>query len=119
MLFRSTTCGARLVPLTGSAVDKLVKQYPFYAKVDIPGGLYAGHANPTPTYGVLATFVASSKVPDAMVYEMVKAVFENFDDFKKLHPAFGHLNPKQMVTNGISAPIHPGTLKYHKKRGWR
>ncbi len=57
-----TTCGAKLVPLTGPAVDKLVKQYPFYAKVDIPGGLYAGNPNPTPTYGVLATFVTSTKV---------------------------------------------------------
>ena len=113
-----TTCGAKLVPLTGAAVDKLVKQYPFYAKVDIPGGLYAGHANPTPTYGVLATFVASSKVADATVYELVKAVFENFDDFKKLHPAFAHLDPKQMVTNGISAPIHPGAMKYYKEKGW-
>ena len=113
-----TTCGAKLVPLTGPAVDKLVKQYPFYAKVDIPGGLYAGNPNPTPTYGVLATFVTSSKVSDAVVYEMVKAVFDNFDDFKKLHPAFGHLDPKQMVTDGLSAPIHPGALKYYKEKGW-
>ncbi|WP_418320225.1 TAXI family TRAP transporter solute-binding subunit [Piscinibacter sakaiensis] len=113
-----TTCGAKLVPLSGAAVDKLDKQYPFYAKVDIPGGLYAGHPNPTPTYGVLATFVTSSKVPDATVYELVKAVFENFDDFKKLHPAFAHLDPKQMVTKGISAPIHPGAMKYYKEKGW-
>ncbi len=67
-----TTCGARLVPLTGPAVDKLVAGAPFYAKVNIPGGLYAGHPNPTPTYGVLATFVTSAKVPDAVVYELVE-----------------------------------------------
>jgi TRAP transporter TAXI family solute receptor len=113
-----TTCGAKLVPLTGPAVDKLVKEYPFYAKVDIPGGLYAGNPNPTPTYGVLATFVTSAKVPDATVYELVKAVFDNFDDFKKLHPAFAHLDPKQMIRNGLSAPIHPGALKYYKEKGW-
>jgi uncharacterized protein len=113
-----TTCGAKLVPLTGPAVDKLVKDFPYYAKVSIPGGLYAGHAAPTPTYGVLATFVASSKVPDATVYELVKAVFENFDDFKKLHPAFAHLEPKDMVKNGLSAPIHAGAMKYYKEKGW-
>ncbi len=113
-----TTCGAKLVPLTGAAVDKLVKEFPYYAKVNIPGGLYAGNPNPTPTYGVLATFVASAKVPDATVYELVKAVFENFDDFKKLHPAFAHLDPKDMVKNGLSAPIHPGAMKYYKEKGW-
>ena len=113
-----TTCGAKLVPLTGPAVDKLVASAPYYAKVNIPGGLYIGNPNPTPTYGVLASFVASSKVPDATVYALVKAVFENFDDFKKLHPAFAHLDPKDMVKNGLSAPLHPGALKYYKEKGW-
>ncbi|MBU0588470.1 MAG: TAXI family TRAP transporter solute-binding subunit [Gammaproteobacteria bacterium] len=112
------TCGAKLVPLTGPAVDKLVADAPYYAKVDIPGGLYAGNPNPTPTYGVLATLVTSVKVPDATVYELVKAVFENFDDFKKLHPAFAHLDPKKMVKDGLSAPLHPGAVKYYKEKGW-
>jgi len=113
-----TTCGAKLVPLTGAAVDKLVASAPYYAKVNIPGGMYAGNANPTPTYGVLATFVASTKTPDATVYELVKAVFENFDDFKKLHPAFANLDPKDMIKNGNSAPLHPGAVKYYKEKGW-
>ena len=90
----------------------------FYAKVNIPGGLYAGHPNPTPTYGVLASFVTSAKVPDATVYELVKAVFENFDEFKKLHPAFAHLDPKNMIKDGMSAPLHPGAVKYYKEKGW-
>ena len=113
-----TTCGARLVPLTGPSVDKLVAGAPYYAKVNIPGGLYAGNPNPTPTYGVLATFVTSAKVADATVYELVKAVFENFDEFKKLHPAFANLDPKDMVKNGNSAPLHPGAIKYYKEKGW-
>jgi uncharacterized protein len=113
-----TTCGAKLVPLTGPAVDKLVSGAPYYAKVNIPGGLYAGNPNPTPTYGVLATFVTSSKVADATVYELVKAVFENFDEFKKLHPAFANLTPQEMVKNGNSAPMHPGAVKYYKEKGW-
>ncbi|OGB20399.1 MAG: C4-dicarboxylate ABC transporter substrate-binding protein [Burkholderiales bacterium RIFCSPLOWO2_02_FULL_57_36] len=113
-----TTCGARLVPLTGPAIDKLVKGAPFYAYAEIPGGLYAGHPNPTKTYGVLATFVTSAKVPEATVYELVKAVFENFDEFKKLHPAFAHLDPKAMIKDGQSAPLHPGAVKYYKEKGW-
>ena len=113
-----TTCGARLVPMTGPAVDKLVAANSYYAKVNIPGGLYAGHPNPTPTYGVLASFVTSAKVPDVAVYELVKAVFENFDEFKKLHPAFVGLDPKNMIKDGLSAPLHPGAVKYYKEKGW-
>lgn len=113
-----TTCGAKLVPLVNPAVDKLVKENPFYAAVEIPGGLYPGNPNPTRTYGVLATFVTSAKVPEATVYELVKAVFENFDEFKKLHPALANLDPKRMVTDGLSAPLHPGAVKYYKEKGW-
>jgi TRAP transporter TAXI family solute receptor len=112
------SCGAKLVSLTGPAVDKLVAEKPYYAKATIPGGLYANNPDPTTTYGVLATVVASSKVPADTVYQVVKAVFDNFDEFKKLHPALANLTPEQMVKNGLSAPLHEGALKYYKEKGW-
>lgn len=114
----TTACGAKLVPLTGPAVDKLVKDAPYYAYATIPGGLYKNNPEPTKTYGVLATLVSSTKVPSEVVYQVVKAVFDNFDEFKKLHPAFGHLEPKDMVKNGASAPLHEGAMKYYKEKGW-
>lgn len=112
-----TVCGAKLVSITGPAVDKLVAERPYYAKVNIPGGLYAGNPEPTPTYGVLATLVASTRVSDDVVYNVVKAVFENFDEFKRLHPAFANLDPKDMIRNGNSAPLHNGAAKYYKEKG--
>lgn len=94
--------------LTGPAIDKLVasasRTTPY---AEIPGGMYNNNPQPTKTYGVLASFVTSAKVPDEVVYQMVKAVFDNFDDFKKLHPAFAHLDPKKMVKDGLSAPSIP------------
>lgn len=114
----TTTCGAKLVKITGPAVDKLVSTYPYYAPATVPGGMYAGNADATKTYGVVATFVSSSKVSSETVYLMVKAVFDNFEDFKKLHPAFAHLDPKEMIKNGLSAPLHDGAAKYYKEKGW-
>lgn len=114
----TTTCGAKLVNITGPAVDKLVSMFPYYAPATIPGGMYAANPDATKTYGVVATFVSSSKVPANTVYLMVKAVFDNFDDFKKLHPAFAHLDPKDMIKNGLSAPLHDGAVKYYKEKGW-
>jgi TRAP transporter TAXI family solute receptor len=95
-----------------------VSQHPYYAKATIPGGMYANNPKATETYGVLATLVSSAKVPDATVYELVKATFENFDEFKKLHPAFANLDPAKMVKDGLSAPLHPGAEKYYKEKGW-
>jgi TRAP transporter TAXI family solute receptor len=114
----TTTCGAKLVPLEDPAVDALVKKHSYYAKVTIPGGLYANNPQPTPTYGVLATLVTSSKVSPEVVYTITKAVFENIDEFKKLHPAFAHLDPQHMIKDGLSAPLHEGALRYYKEKGW-
>jgi uncharacterized protein len=114
----TTVCGAKLVAVTGPAVDKLVKEKPYYAKATIPGGLYPGNDQPTQTYGVLATFVSSSKVPADTIYAVVKGVFDNFDEFKKLHPALANLDPKIMIKDGLSAPLHDGAVKYYKEKGW-
>jgi len=65
-----------------------------------------------------ATFVSSAKVPEEVVYILVKAVFDNFDTFKKLHPAFSNLSEKEMITDSLSAPLHDGAVKYYKERGW-
>lgn len=114
----TTTCGAKLVPLTGPAVDKLVKEKSYYAKATIPAGLYPNNPQATETYGVLATLVSSSKVPADTVYATVKAVFDNLDEFKKLHPALAILNPQSMIKDGLSAPLHDGAAKYYRERGW-
>ena len=113
-----TTCGAKLVNITGPAIDKLVADNSYYAKATIPAGLYKGNDQATQTYGVLATFVTSAKAPDDQVYTLVKAVFDNFDEFKKLHPAFAHLSAEHMVKDGLSAPLHPGAAKFYKEKGW-
>jgi len=112
----TTTCGAKLVSVTGPAVEKLVKERPYYARATIPGGLYPGNPQVTETYGVLATFVSSSKVPADTIYAVVKAVFDNFDEFKKLHPALAVLNPQNMVKDGLSAPLHDGAARYYRRR---
>ena len=114
----TTVCGAKLVPVTGTVVDKLVKANPYYAYATIPGGLYPGNAQDTKTYGVMATLVSSSKVPADTVYTVVKALFDNFEEFKKLHQAFQLLKPEDMIKDGLSAPLHDGALKYYREKGW-
>ncbi|MEM5520871.1 TAXI family TRAP transporter solute-binding subunit [Sulfitobacter sp. AS59] len=113
-----STVDAKLVPVEGEAIDKLVAENPFYAYATIPGGMYKGTDSDVKTFGVKATFVTSSDVDDDVVYEVVKAVFDNFDRFKKLHPAFANLQEEEMISGGLSAPLHDGAAKYYKERGW-
>ncbi|NNU80876.1 TAXI family TRAP transporter solute-binding subunit [Halovulum dunhuangense] len=114
----TSTVDARLVPVVGPAIDKLVEDNPFYAKATIPGGMYAGNPDPVETFGVKATFVTSATVDEDVVYEVVKAVFDNFDRFKRLHPAFENLVEEDMISQGLSAPLHPGAERYYRERGW-
>jgi len=114
----TSTVDARLIPVTGAAIDKLVEDNTFYANATIPGGLYAGNPDDVQTFGVKATFVTSANVPDDVIYEVVKAVFDNFERFKGLHPAFANLREEDMIRDGLSAPLHPGAIRYYKERGW-
>ena len=90
----------------------------FYRYATIPGGMYRGTPEDVQTFGVGATFVTSTNVPEDVVYNIVKAVFENFDDFKKLHPAFSVLKKEEMIKDGLSAPLHKGAIKYYKEAGF-
>ena len=113
----TTTCDSVLVNITGKEVTKLINDNDYYRTATIPGGMYRGSDKDTVTFGVGATFVTSSDVSENVVYQVVKSVFENFDDFKKLHPAFNHLQKEAMVKDGLSAPLHRGAKKYYKEAG--
>lgn len=112
-----TACDARLVNVTGAAIDELIAANPYYAVATIPGSLYRGNTADAKTFGVSATVVSSAKVPAETVYQLVKAVFENFDEFKQLHPAFANLDKAKMVKDSLSAPLHDGAVKYYKEAG--
>ena len=114
----TTACDSVLVTVDGEAVEKLVADNSFYRTATIPGGMYRGSDEDTKTFGVGATFVTSTDVSEDAVYAVVKSVFENFDAFKKLHPAFANLKPEEMIKDGLSAPLHDGAAKYYKEMGW-
>ena len=114
----TTACDSVLVNVSGDAVSGLVDENSYYRMATIPGGMYRGNDDETQTFGVGATFVTSDSVSEEAVYTVVKSVFENFDDFKKLHPAFANLKPEEMATAGLSAPLHAGAAKFYKEQGW-
>ncbi len=114
----TSTCDIKILDLTTSGTDKVLAENAAYAAATIPGGMYPGNADDVASWGPKATFVTDASTPDEVVYVLVKAIFENFDDFKKLHPAFGRLTEEEMIKDGLSAPLHPGAEKYYTERGW-
>ncbi|MCB2193816.1 MAG: TAXI family TRAP transporter solute-binding subunit [Deltaproteobacteria bacterium] len=120
-LIKEATSGrvkVRFVPASDAALDKLVKGRPYYVKTAIPVSFYPMGLDKAdvPTFAVKATLITRAGVPDEVVYAITKTVFTNLDELKKLHPALSGLTPKDML-KGLSAPLHPGALKYYKEAG--
>lgn len=111
------SCNSKLVNVDGPDIDRLFKTYPYYSLATIPGGMYPNNPEDVTTFGVKATVVASKNVDDEMIYQVVKAVFENFDDFKTTHPILANLDKKEMISNGLTAPLHEGAKRYYREVG--
>lgn len=114
----TTTCDSVIVPVEGEAVDALVEENSYYFKAVIPGDMYRGNPDDVNTFGVGATVVTTADVPEDTVYIFVKSVFDDFEGFKALHPALANLTPEEMVSQGNSAPLHPGAERYYREEGW-
>lgn len=113
----STSCKTHIINVEGPEVDKLVAENQFYAYTTVAGGMYQGTPNDVKTFGVKATFVTSTDVSEDIIYEIIKAVFDNFDNFKTLHPVFANLEASKLIDEGNTAPLHEGAKRYFKEKG--
>jgi TRAP transporter TAXI family solute receptor len=113
------TCHGVLVDVSGPAIDRMLSDYREYERAVIPGGTYADNPGDVRTFGVRAVVVASPQVSESTAYELTRAVFENFDAFRQLHPAFERLSAAEMVHATGRAPVHAGAMRYYRERGWR
>lgn len=109
-------CRTRIVPVSGPGVDGALAARPYYMRTQVPGGVYKGTDAAQPTLGTTATIVVSADMADEVAYAITKAVFDNFDDFRKLHPALASLT-KEQALRGHPVPFHPGAEKYFREVG--
>ena len=112
------TCHGMLVDVSGPAIDRMLSEYREYERAVIPGGTYSDSPANVRTFGVRAVVVTSPRVSDTMAYEITRAVFDNFDAFRRLHPAFEALSVADMVHVSGPAPVHAGAMRYYRERGW-
>lgn len=112
----ANSINVKIVPIENTILDSLVKKYPYYAKGNIPANTYKGQKEEIQTFGVKAILVTNSNIHEKVVYSLVKAILENFDEFKKLHPAYSNIT-KESLLDGLSIPLHDGAKRYYKEVG--
>lgn len=110
------TCATRILAVAGPVIDRLIGEHPFLAHAKVPGGMYKGTDRAQASFGVFATLVTSADLPEATAYLVTKAVLENFDAFKRSHPALANISRESML-NGNTAAFHPGALRYFRESG--
>ncbi|RMD64976.1 MAG: TAXI family TRAP transporter solute-binding subunit [Alphaproteobacteria bacterium] len=110
-------CDARIVDVAGAGIDRLLAANEFLATTYISQRRYEGMRRPTRTFGIAVTVTGSMDMADDQAYALVAAIFDNLDRFKQLHPVLGTLTPEGMLKDGLSAPLHPGAVRYFRDRG--
>ena len=113
----TSSCQTVLIDVDGPRIDKLIADNAYYIPATIPGGMYRGTKTEVATFGVGATLVVSSRVPEDVVYRITKIIIENLPLLRQQHPALRRLLKDHMVVDGLSAPLHPGALHYYQEVG--
>lgn len=112
----TTTADVTLVPLDDPVLAELIETYPYYAYATVPAGTYNGQDEELTLFGVKALFVSSTDLPEADVYQIVKAILANFEAFKATHSALANLSPENLI-EGIGVPLHPGAERAYREAG--
>ncbi|MBE2985583.1 TAXI family TRAP transporter solute-binding subunit [Campylobacter sp. RM12920] len=105
-----------ILDITGEDVDKMIADYPYFAKGVIPNGSYEGINRDVNSIGVKAVLVADESASNEAVRAVVKSILDNFDEYKTLHPALKSVT-KESLIQGLSAPLHPAAEAVFKEAG--
>lgn len=111
-------CEIRIIELKDDDINRLVAANPEFSMTIIPGGLYSGVPNAVSTFGVKATLLTTNDVSDDLVYKLTKQVFTNLSSLRASNPMLSGLEIKKMISEGRTAPYHPGALRYYREMGW-
>lgn len=111
-------CDARIVDIRGAAIERLLRERPYYVRALVPGGLYAGQSEAAEVFGVRITVVASAELDAGVVEDIVMPLFEHLGRLREAHPVLADLAPETMSREGLAAPLHDGAARYYRTRGW-
>lgn len=87
-----------------------------YIAAEIPANTYEGQTENVATVAVGNILVTHSDVPDELVYQMTKLIFENLDQMVAAHKAAKLIKPES-AAKGLPLPLHPGAERYYKEKG--
>jgi uncharacterized protein len=113
----TNTCEAKIVSWDDESITTMLDGVGYFSPITIPAGTYRGQENDRTTWGLPATVLASADADDEVIYNLVKSVFDNFEDLKKQSSIYTGATREGAVSAGRSVPYHPAALRYYKEVG--
>jgi TRAP transporter TAXI family solute receptor len=101
---------------TPDQVARIRKSLPELTPSTIGAGIYPSLTKDYHTFGVYNFAVVHKDLPDELVYQIVKAVFEHRQELLTVHPAAKETVPDNAEKNGF-LPFHPGAVRYYREVG--
>ena len=108
--------GIRLLPLDEAILGGILKSNPGYIRIDIDGGDYKSIKKPVPTLGAVTIMVVNKDVPDDVVYNITKALWDNHADLAGVKKVWNSVKLENALW-GAATPVHPGAMKYYSEKG--
>ena len=112
----ATTHDIRILGVSEAQQKQILAANDTYSAVDLSGKVYPGVDDPVPTIGVWNVMIVQDSLDEALVYKLVKALYEHRDYLEKIHPSASYTTAENAVKYS-PIPLHPGTIKYLKEVG--
>ncbi|MBN2286392.1 MAG: TAXI family TRAP transporter solute-binding subunit [Tissierellales bacterium] len=111
-----TTNDIVVVPIEGEGLKNLTDKYSFFVPEIIPAETY-GTETDVNTVTVRNIMLVRADLPDEVVYDLTKAVFENIGDIKASHATADKHISLENSHIGVGIPFHPGAIQYYEEQG--
>jgi len=112
----TTSKDVSLLSFSQDFLDQLSKAHPYFVSSIVPANTYRGIDQDTKTPAVMAMLVTHDKVPDSVIYEFVKNMYENLDAVHASHATAKQIT-LETALNGVPLPVHPGAAKFFAEKG--
>jgi TRAP transporter TAXI family solute receptor len=96
--------------------DVVAKMGDAYVPGMIPAKTYAGQTTGVPTAAIGNFLVTRADVPDELVYQMAKALYDNLPMLYAVHDA-AKVMKRENAAKGMPVPLHPGAEQYYREVG--
>ncbi len=110
--------GIRFLSIDEDKMDAILESLPGFTEMTIPAGTYEGVDEDVRTIGTVGSVFTSSDVPEDVIYDFLKTMYENWENLKAINPtAFGDLSVENWLDGADNVPLHPGAQRFYEEMG--